>query len=294
MTTYTIANEYISLAAKTIGAEWCSLKAVKTGKEYMWQADPTYWGRHSCILFPIIGAVKDHEIEIGGQRYAMKKHGLVRDLPFEMVQQTRDSVTFLFRSNDQTRPFFPFEFSLEAHYSLSAYTASVRYTVNNEQNSEMYFSLGGHPAFNCPLYSGEKRSDYSLVFNRAEDAETQLLDSNGLRTSTRKVVLQHSDTISITDHLFDEDALIFHNLRSNEVSLVNAKGQKMWTFDFTGFTHLGIWSKNQQSPYVCIEPWFGWADPVDPPASFKDKEGIVKLASGKSLVCTHQFTLHDR
>ena len=47
-----IKNSQITVEIADHGAELVSMKDAH-GKEYLWQADPKYWGRHSPILFPI-------------------------------------------------------------------------------------------------------------------------------------------------------------------------------------------------------------------------------------------------
>ncbi|MDA9312227.1 hypothetical protein N9515_09725 [Vicingaceae bacterium] len=49
-----------------------------TGKEYMWQADPSIWGSHAPVLFPAIGSFKNYTCTINGNTYAMPKHGFIR------------------------------------------------------------------------------------------------------------------------------------------------------------------------------------------------------------------------
>ena len=289
----TIQNEWIQVGVNTIGAEWASLQSTKSGKEFLWQADPQFWGRHSSILFPIIGSIANDEAHIDGHTYHLKRHGFARNTPFTVQEHQSEMVKFYMQSNDETRQSFPFEFGLEVTYQLSENTIAIKYRVINLQNTPIYFSLGGHPAFNVPIHEGAARSDYQLVFNEAEYAETELLNDDGLRTTTKKVVLQEDQVLPIFDHLFDEDALIFRGLRSNEVSLVGPDGEKVWTFDFTNFPYLGIWSKNRVSPFVCIEPWYGVADPVHPPHDFQDKEGIVKLSPDRDFICEHKVTLHS-
>ena len=57
----TIQNEYLSASVKLKGAELCSI--VKNGKEYIWQADSIFWGRHAPNLFPIVGKLKNNQYE---------------------------------------------------------------------------------------------------------------------------------------------------------------------------------------------------------------------------------------
>ena len=53
----TLKNDILSIAVNNHGAELTSIK--KNGVEYLWQADPAFWKRHSPVLFPIVGSVWD-------------------------------------------------------------------------------------------------------------------------------------------------------------------------------------------------------------------------------------------
>ncbi len=290
---HTIQNEHLTVAIKAKGAELASIKSKTTGIEYIWQADPTFWGRHSPILFPIIGEASDGYILIDGKNYALSRHGFLREMVFGVVHQESDRIVFATQANENTLKIYPYAFEFQTIYELKGSQLSVSYRFVNIDQGTIYFSVGGHPAFNCPLLPGEKRSDYALVFNENETAYTQLLNDKGLRNGERRLVLANENTIQITDELFDNDALIFHNLSSDRVSLVNTKTEKtILSFDFKGFPYLGIWSKNRQSPYVCIEPWFGIADTTGPKQPFQEKEGVLPLEAGEQFECTHRIQIH--
>ena len=55
MGAYQLKNEELTLTVISAGAEMKSLKDNKTEQEYLWQADPKFWGRTSPVLFPIVG-----------------------------------------------------------------------------------------------------------------------------------------------------------------------------------------------------------------------------------------------
>ena len=166
----------------------------------------------------------------------------------------------------------------------------VVYEVHNPSEQPMYFSIGGHPAFRCPLNADEQRSDYQLVFQHKETAHTQRLDG-GIRNGKTELVLANEKNLPITDHLFEEDALVFADLASEKVTL--QKGEKqVLTFDFKDFPYLGIWSKNQKSPFVCIEPWFGVADDVKHNQQFSQKEGVLELGAGKTFDSVYTIAIH--
>ena len=83
--TMIIENEFLKAVILKKGAELSSLK--NDSLEYIWQADPKFWPRHSPVLFPIVGRLKDHEYLFEGKTYSMAQHGFARDMDFEIVEQ---------------------------------------------------------------------------------------------------------------------------------------------------------------------------------------------------------------
>ncbi len=292
MERYILENAVLKVGIKQKGAELASIVKKETGKEYMWQADPTFWGRHSCILFPIIGKLHKGKYNVKGEIYEMGQHGFVRDRLFKLTDEGADFLKLRYESAEEDKQLYPFEFAVNIIYRLNFNTLQVIYEIENHAGETISFALGGHPAFNCPLLEGEKRSDYTLRFEKPESAESHLLNNNGVFEGNTKVVFDGTTDLKITDNLFDDDALIFKDLQSSKVALVNGEDAAVLTFDFTDFPYLGIWSKNRQSPYVCIEPWFGIADNLGGQDDFFVKEGNQTLEAAKTFGCTHKITVH--
>lgn len=284
----TIQNEFLSISVKHHGAELCSIKQGKT--EYMWQANPNHWNRHAPVLFPIIGELKNGEYHFEGKTYAMKRHGLARNLPFELIEKRDDTLVFSLKNNESRFDNYPFLFDLQISYTLTDSQLKVGYKVINVDKKAIYFSIGGHPAFNVPLNQDKQRSDYQLVFNKSETATTQRL-TNGLRNGMTDLILDNRNTISITDDLFEKDALVFHNLNSTNVS-IQKDNEKVLTFDFTGFPYLGIWSRSRTAPFVCIEPWCGVAEHISHNQQITEKEGIIKLDTENVFERSYSITIH--
>ncbi len=290
METYTLQNDKLLVGINKKGAELAKIQSQKDGLDYLWEADPTYWGRHSSILYPIVGRVFNDEYHWEGKTFRMKQHGLARNLPFEKVHHDASKLELVLKSDSNTLEQYPFEFVFRAVYELVDKELAITYVVENPTENTAFFSVGAHPAFRCPLLPGEQRSDYALVFDQAEQAEKSML-KGGFRTGEKTWVLKDENRLFITDDLFEQDALIFNGLRSQKVSLENKAGQRFWTVDFSGFPYLGIWSKNTESTFVCIEPWFGVADMTGGYPDLKLKEGILALDAGKSFPCTHKIQI---
>lgn len=283
-----LENEFIWVEISTKGAELQHLKKKSNQLEYLWQGDPTFWARRAPILFPFVGRLKEDLFYYHDETYHLGQHGFARDETFVAKKLSDTEAVFGFEQLAQDE-FFPFPFQLSIGYRLAGSQLIVSYDVQNLGDDTMYFSIGGHPAFNCPLQPEHQRSDYQLVFDEEEHFETHRLE-DGLFTG-QKDWIGDGKLIDIHDHLFDQDALVFKNLNSNQVSL-NYQTEKRLTFHFEGFPFLGIWSKNSKSPFVCIEPWFGLADNMDHNQKIEQKEGINVLMAGTTFSCEYQIEIH--
>ena len=285
-----ISNQQLKATINFKGAELSSLIQLSTDTEYIWQGDPIHWSRHAPVLFPIVGRLKNDEYIYQDLTYSLSQHGFARDMEFTLIRQEISYASFSLKSSSQTLMVYPFKFELIITYELIDNRLEVNYLVINKDPNTMYFSIGGHPAFNCPVDFRSKRSDYQLVFSSVETAQTQLIE-NGLRTGDRQLILQDEQSLPITDDLFDQDALIFENLTSSAVSLQKGN-KKVLTFHFDQFPFLGIWSKSQTAPFVCLEPWFGVADTKDTNHLLANKEGIQTLQSTDEFSCQYSIELH--
>ncbi|MEM7510203.1 MAG: aldose 1-epimerase family protein [Bacteroidota bacterium] len=279
----TLSNSTLSVTVSPQGAELHSIQ--HQGREYLWQADPTIWGRHAPILFPVVGRLKGDQYFYGGRRFSMKQHGLARDRKFAIVSQTDLSATLKLVTDTQTLPIYPFEFELEVSYQLRGNKIYVGYQVENPGERDLPFSIGGHPGFSCPIDKEEKLTDYQISFEKAETIQRDLLDG-GLLSGQSDPILENSQVIPLDEHVFDKDALVLRGLASKWVKLESAKGPHSVTLHFDGFPFLGIWAK-PGAPFVCLEPWFGHADSAESNGQLIEKPGIQLLSPGDTFQCTY-------
>lgn len=287
-----IENENIRVGVKAIGAELASLQELSTGIEYMWQAnDPRFWSRHSSILFPVIGAVNRGIITVEGKEYVMDKHGFARNSRFVLVSHGSDSMTWQLVSSKDTRWRYPFEWRLRVTYRLIYNGVSVIYEVTNEGTDDMPFSIGGHPAFNCPMVEGLRRSDYDLVFERHETQHSPLITEGGLISEATYSLLEDGQIIHVSDELFERDALILRDFNSSHVTLQATTSELALRVSLSGFRQLGIWSSHRDAPFVCIEPWLGMADPVGFDGELAHKPGMIILQPDEMHSCIHDISI---
>lgn len=280
----------IKIESKKEGGELTSIK--KDGKEYLHDGKE-FWNRHAPILFPIVGMLKDNKTSILEKTYEMKQHGFARDMEFKEISKTDKEVKYSLKYDEETLKKYPYKFELNIIYKIDEKksTVSTEYEINNLDDREIIFGLGGHPAFKCD-YSSE---NYCLEFEKEHEDENiiikQLTDGliNNKSIDARSII--KNNIIELKKDTFDKDAIIMTNIRSNKIKLINKKEDKeILEFDFTGFPYLAIWSK-KGAPFVCIEPWFNTADKIDSNGIFEEKEDLIELKPGKIFKSEYKVKL---
>ncbi|MCP4679286.1 MAG: aldose 1-epimerase family protein [Deltaproteobacteria bacterium] len=285
-----LRNETLTVEVAKHGAELESIIDNRSGIEYLWQADPAYWGRSAPILFPIVGRLKDDMYTVDAVTYSLPQHGFARDSVFRVVEKQDSLVVLELNADAETRKAYPYDFRLRVSYRLSENRIEITYSVANQDNGPMNFSIGSHPAFNIPFGSGEY-TDYFIEFEEKETLACYGVE-DGLVSADPPRVMTDNKTIQLTKTLFDAGALVFKGLHSNTVFLGNRLDEKRVAVSTGGAPYLGIWSK-PQAPYVCIEPWFGIADSTDTDVShdFSSKEGIRSLLPGETFETTYSISI---
>jgi galactose mutarotase-like enzyme len=289
---HTLQNDLLKININPKGAELSNITSVKNSTEFMWQADANVWGSHAPNLFPIIGCMKDDSYYYKNQLYPMTKHGFIRKNDDFVAKRVSESeISFTLNSNEGLYAMFPFYFQLEISYQLDNNRLTVNHKVSNLDTKPMFFSLGGHPAFNCPLHANEAYTDYVLEFNKPEKSESYLLNmDNGLVTDKTKAVFSEENLIQLRDDLFNEDALIFKQLNSRKITLKHKEKGDVLSLSFNDFKYLGIWAK-PNAPYVCIEPWLGIADAETTNQKIEEKEGIISLKAGSTFNAAYSIEI---
>ena len=85
-----------------------------------------------------------------------------------MISRSTDEAWLALEDTDETRKVYPFHFHLEIGYRLEGTAVRVMWKVKNTNEKNMYFAIGAHPAFFCPVREGEKQSEYFLKFKDGE------------------------------------------------------------------------------------------------------------------------------
>ena len=296
---YIIENDTLKVEIAEHGAELCSIYDKEKQHEAVWTADPAYWNRHAPVLFPFVGKVNEGFYRYKGMSYPMGQHGFARDMEFTFVEQTPDSVTFRLCDNEESRKKYPFSFELEITHRLEGRKVTVEWKVTNPSADEpLYFSIGGHPAFNCPVDAGTKKTDYFIRFDGHEkDASIPyvLIDqpSQGIDVEHVQQLPLDGGYIPITDTTFDRDAYIFDEGTVQTATLCYPDKTPFVTLSAPGFPSFGVWSKpHTDAPFVCLEPWIGRCDNMGFDGELPQKYGEQCAEPGQVFEASYTIEVH--
>ena len=281
---HTLKNDVLTVEVSEHGAELHSIR--KGATEYLWQADPKFWARHSPVLFPIVGSVWDKLYRVDGKVYELGQHGFARDMDFVKVEGNDTEVFYRLESNEETLKKYPWPFRLEIDYKLKGNAIEVIWRVYNPGTEEMYFQIGAHPAFYYPDYDPETDERGYFSFDRSEGLECIRIMEKGCVDAVTKYSLEipqdgllplRKDTFDVIDTIMLQDSQI------GRVTLHRNDGTPWLSLKFTAPV-VGLWSPpTKNAPFICIEPWYGRCDRAGYTGDYREKDWVNRLEPGKEF-----------
>jgi galactose mutarotase-like enzyme len=244
------------------------------GREMLWKADAAVWDRIAPLLFPVCGWTCDG-IRVAGTSYPLGLHGFASSERFVVGARDADHVTLRVCDNPTSRALYPFPFLLEVSYRLSADALEVAAVITNRGDGVMPYAFGLHPGFRL---LGEAES-CRLVFDKAERAEVPVIAPGGLFSQEQRLVPLEGRLLQLGGDLFAREALCFLDARSAGLVFEGPEGQLR--IETQGFPHWVLWSR-PGAPFLCLESWTGFGDPVGFSGELVAKPGMILLAPGAS------------
>ena len=233
------------------------------------------------MLLPIVGRLKNDSYFYKNKKYSLSQHGFVRDKEFELIKKGEDFIEFRLKNDEETLKNYPFLFELNISYKLEKTKLIISYKVKNRSEDRLYFSIGAHPAFN--ISSGD-----FLEFENITSSKRYFLNDKGLIYNNQEVSFMKNSLI-LDEEIFKNDALVFNDKNIKSIILRDKNSNKILKVEFKDFPYLGIWSKPNLAPFVCIEPWFGVADLENSNQNIEDKIGIQVLLKDELFSCFYSI-----
>ena len=289
---YTLQNAELICGIETCGAELKSIKNKRTGREYLWNADPKYWNRTSPVLFPFVGAVKDKKYSYGGRTYNIGQHGFARDMEFAVKNSSENEICFELRESEETMARYPFKFHLNIGYHVDGKSVTVLWRVKNTNDGVLYFSIGAHPGFMLPE---ETKASFRL-FDRngvsVKSIKNRVFGEGGCVTDKIQTIDTPDGILPITEHLFDGDALVIEDNQLGMVEIISEKSDKPLVSVMFTSPLVGLWSPPyKNAPFVCIEPWYGRCDKENFDGELSEREYEQKLVAGEEFNVSYKISI---
>ena len=257
---YYIENRILKVEIDSLGAEVKSILRKDNYREYMWYGNPKFWGRTSPVLFPFVGSLKNKQYSWKGQKYPMGQHGFARDMEFSLQSQKDGEIWFLLESSGETLKKYPFDFRLLIGYALKEDEVQVMWKVENSGREKMYFSIGAHPAFLCPIHGEASKAGYSLYFEGAGEIHHYGNASAGGLAVDENLTLELKESRARISEDFFDRTTFFVEGQTNLIGIEDPDGNRIVDVKYQA-PIAGIWSpEKKNAPFLCIEPWYGRCD----------------------------------
>ncbi len=276
----TIRNEFVTAVISEQAAEVISFKRNDNGIEMIWCRDPAYWFNCNPVLFPYTGPLIDGKYEYKGNTYELGQHGFARRARFTFTQCDDTSTTLVLKYSEETMKVYPFRFELTVNYRLEGCKLILSYKVTNLDEVDLPFDIGFHPAFNCPMTPDKKYSDYCIEFEQEENLAIE---------GREDLQIPYGNSFPVDKYLVSGSFFYFNNQIKSKWSQLT-DGEHTIRVGNEGYPTLGYWKKQEDAPFICIEPWSPEND-LRKECFFRDDSPVNLLEPEGTFECSYYFEI---
>lgn len=281
-----LENDFLKIEVTTKGGSFTSIFDKTKNEELLYQINKDSWQGQDIFIFPFIARLKDGYYLNLNKKYELKNHGLIRYMEGVIESLSKDKLTITFESNEETLARYPFKFKASITYQIIQKTIEISYKILNLNENEMPFMLGAHPAFRLPgkLLDNEFNIDGNyLIFNNKENISRIRQDDSFSFCIDEEPDFIKGSRLDLSKKLFSKiDTIILKADDFNQVLLNKTNGSKL-NIKIGNAPYVALWSDGLKGDLICIEPWFGLPDYLEPEREIIKKKAINILESYKSF-----------
>lgn len=282
----TIRNDFLVFESDSYNVEPWVLRFVDENVNYFWRpADLERLG--TVVCFPLLGFLPDDRYRYDGKEYTMPIHGFAQNREFKVTQKSDTSVTYELIDDDLSYQQYPWHFCFKLTYELENDLLKTVYRVENRDDKVLFFSVGGHPRYACPIAEGDKFEDYHIEFEKPETI-ANIVKSYGPISEIGKCLSNNRKRIQLDYCMFTKGCFCFHPCNSRIIYLKNDKNNRGLYIDLGGASYLQFWTQ-PANPFLAIEPFFGSISSLPPKEIDGDwirKPGTLHIEPGEVYICT--------
>lgn len=161
--------------------------------------------------------------------------------------------------------------------------------IYNDGDDAMFFSLGVHPAFYCPVVLGESAEDYVLRFDKPQHTYRIVLEKD-TRFCTEEQIpwLQGETDIPLNETFFNDGPIVSGGYDANSIAMVSRSSGAGICMGMKDFPYMTFWGPAHRIPLICLEPWCGLSDYAGSDHVWETKTASNRLEAGS--VFTRELT----
>ena len=131
------------------------ISSIRSGDTEYMHHGKTAWLNTEIVMFPVVGPVSRHRVDVGDLAYALDQHGISRVVPFRVESLDNISISvvqhydgsFLDNPKGHNRKLNWMPYTLEKRFSIDEDIVMCELTVTNDSDLDMPYMIGWHPAF---------------------------------------------------------------------------------------------------------------------------------------------------
>jgi aldose 1-epimerase len=189
-------------------------------------------GGQGDVLIPFPGRIRDGKYTFEGVEYQLTKndgegpnaiHGFLRSRPWDIIQQTNQSVTFGIDISGTDTPGYPFPLHIEVTYEVNPAGIDVHYVIKNTGTTNAPAAAGFHPYFTVGSALIDDMA-LTLPFNSYLIYDSGMLPTGALSSVSavdydfreERLIGPTKFNTCFVDPIRDSDGNIVINLRSSD------------------------------------------------------------------------------
>jgi galactose mutarotase-like enzyme len=284
-----IKNKSISFLSDSFNVEPWSLHFNDEEINYFWRP-PHVEKLGTAVCFPLMGMLPDGKYIFDGKEYTLGMHGFAQDREFVIAERNETHIVYELVDDKESYAHFPWRFRFSVGYALEGDTLKTEYRIENRDEKEMFFTVGGHPRYACPVLAENHFEDYHIEFEKPESAK-KIYKSYGPVSEIEKCFSPDGRRIKLDYRMFTKGCFCLP-LNSTGIRLKSDVSGRGLFILAEGAVYLQFWTE-PGAPFLCIEPIYGSTSHLpfkEEDRDWKNREGTLHIKAGETFSAAYYVT----
>ena len=238
--------------------------------------------------FPWEGKV--YELPVNESATGNHLHGYMHTLPWDVVHYSSDAyeskviISQKVSEGHLYKKYFPFEFTITLHYTLSDAGLQQQVTVKNEGSERMPNLLAFHTAINAPFIPKSSASDYvvKVTIGDRQELDERMLPTGRIQPLTADEQLMKSEGVNPYFASMDNHYTSSPQNGRNMMELTDTRTGDKLIYDVgTAYKHWMIWNNVACGQYFCAEPQMSLVNAPNIEGRDAEEIGLIGLNPGE-------------